>query len=292
MEFLKSYKEDLCKWLSTMDAEFIIDKCDDLLTAKQDKAIRNQKTDPGKISLLLETFIEMEESTCQDFLKILKDEQTHYPGLQQHFSKSTQASSSPKVYADCNSTVDTRKVTNVRGIKDLDMHVTVQAGSGNRSGMNVSQPPPHAEVVATKHSHIFASEISNCTIDGNLNMSVMQVPAPQASQCPVPPQQTEDVSSSQGPAMKMIIENKVKLIDWLRADSGFLLQHVHSKRIVTDREYQELKSLSVPEAAVTDLIDKIILKKEETCSQFLDTLKESEVNDTYPELKKWITTIF
>ncbi|XP_024244898.2 uncharacterized protein LOC112225308 isoform X2 [Oncorhynchus tshawytscha] len=188
MEFLKSYKEDLCKWLSTMDAEFIIDKCDDLLTAKQDKAIRNQKTDPGKISLLLETFIEMEESTCQDFLKILKDEQTHYPGLQQHFSKSTQASSSPKVYADCNSTVDTRKVTNVRGIKDLDMHVTVQAGSGNRSGMNVSQPPPHAEVVATKHSHIFASEISNCTIDGNLNMSVMQVPAPQASQCPGPSQ--------------------------------------------------------------------------------------------------------
>ena len=52
------------------------------------------------------------------------------------------------------------------------------------SGMNVSQPPPHAEVVATEHSHVFASEISNCTIDGNLNMSVMQVPAPQASQCP------------------------------------------------------------------------------------------------------------
>ncbi|XP_070979371.1 uncharacterized protein [Oncorhynchus clarkii lewisi] len=197
MEFLKSYKKDLCRWLSTMDAEFIIDKCEDILTAKQDKAIRNQKTDPGKISLLLETFIEMEESTCQDFLKILKKEQTHYPDLQQHFSKSTQASSSPTVYADCNSTVDTRKVTNVRGIKDLDMHVIVQAGSGNRSGMNVSQPPPHAEVVATEHSHIFASEISNCTIDGNLNMSVMQVPAPQASQCPVPPQQTEDVSSSQ-----------------------------------------------------------------------------------------------
>jgi predicted CopG family antitoxin len=92
--------------------------------------------------------------------------------------------------------------------------------------------------------------------------------------------------------MKMIIENKVKLIDWLRADSGFILQHVHSKRIVTDREYQELKSISVPEAAVTDLIDKMILKKEETCSQFLDTLKESEVKDTYPELKKWITTTF
>lgn len=92
--------------------------------------------------------------------------------------------------------------------------------------------------------------------------------------------------------MKMIIENKVKLIDWLRADSVFILQHVHSKRIVTDREYQELKSFSVPEAAVTNLIDKMILKKEETCSQFLDTLKESEVKNTYPELKKWITTIF
>ncbi|XP_055726334.1 uncharacterized protein LOC129816147 isoform X2 [Salvelinus fontinalis] len=191
MEFLKSHKEDLCKWLSTMDAEFIIDKCEDILTAKQDKAIRNQKTDEGKIRLLLETFIEMDDSTCQDFLKILKEEQTHYPGLQQHFSKSAQASSSPTVYADCSSTVDTRKVTNVRGIKDLDMHVTVQAGSGNPSGMNVSQPPPHAEMVAIKGSHIFASEITNCTIDGNLNMSVMQVPAPQAPapqapQCPGP----------------------------------------------------------------------------------------------------------
>ncbi|KAM9484942.1 uncharacterized protein ACWYII_005450 isoform 5-T7 [Salvelinus alpinus] len=134
MEFLKSHKEDLCKWLSTMDAEFIIDKCEDILTAKQEKAIRNQKTDEGKIRLLLETFIKMDDSTCQDFLKILKEEQTHYPGLQQHFSKSTQASSSPTVYADCSSTVDTRKVTNVRGIKDLDMHVTVQAGSGNPSG--------------------------------------------------------------------------------------------------------------------------------------------------------------
>ncbi|XP_064817462.1 uncharacterized protein LOC135534363 isoform X2 [Oncorhynchus masou masou] len=218
----------------------------------------------------------MEESTCQDFLKILKEEHTHYPGRQQHFSKSTQASSSPTVYADCNSTVDTRKVTNVHGIKDVNMNLTVQAGSGNRSGMNVSQPPPHADLVVTTDSHIIAPEISNCTIHGNLNMSVMQVPAPEAPQCPVLPQQTEDVSSSQGPAMKMIIENKVKLIDWLRADSGFLLQHVHSKRIVTDREYQQLKSLSVPEAAVTDLIDKIILKKEETCSQFLDTLKESQ----------------
>lgn len=293
MEFLKSHKEDLRKWLSAMDALYIIAKCEDILTAKQDKDIRNQETDDRKISRLLETFIEMEDSKCQDFLKILKEEQTHYPGLKQHFIKSTQASSSPTVHADCNSTVDTRKVTNVRGIKDLDMHVTVQAGSGNPSGMIGSQPPPCADMVATKHSHIFASAISNCTIDGNLNMSVMQAPAPQAPapQCPVPPKQTEDVSSSQGPAMKMIIENKVKLIDWLRADSVFILQHVHSKRIVTDREYQELKSLSVPEAAVTDLIDKMILKKEETCSQFLDTLKESEVNDTYPELKKWITTL-
>lgn len=186
MEFLKSHKEDLRKWLSAMDALYIIAKCEDILTAKQDKDIRNQETDDRKISRLLETFIEMEDSKCQDFLKILKEEQTHYPGLKQHFIKSTQASSSPTVHADCNSTVDTRKVTNVRGIKDLDMHVTVQAGSGNPSGMIGSQPPPCADMVATKHSHIFASAISNCTIDGNLNMSVMQAPAPQAPQCPGP----------------------------------------------------------------------------------------------------------
>ncbi|XP_041726228.1 uncharacterized protein LOC121556385 isoform X1 [Coregonus clupeaformis] len=185
MEFLMSYKKDLCKWLSMKDAKYIIDKCENILTAKQDKAIGKQKTDAGKISLLLETFIEMEDSKCEEFLKILKEEQTHYPGLQQHFNKRTQASSSPTVYAECNSTVDTRKVTNVRGIKDLDMHVNIQAGSGNPSGMNLSQTTPHAEMVATNHSHIFASEISNCTIDGNLNMSVLQTPAPQ---CPGPSQ--------------------------------------------------------------------------------------------------------
>lgn len=90
MEFLKSHKEDLRKWLSAMDALYIIAKCEDILTAKQDKDIRNQETDDRKISRLLETFIEMEDSKCQDFLKILKEEQTHYPGLKQHFIKSTQ----------------------------------------------------------------------------------------------------------------------------------------------------------------------------------------------------------
>ncbi|KAK6292518.1 hypothetical protein J4Q44_G00371020, partial [Coregonus suidteri] len=97
MEFLKSYKKDLCKWLSMKDAKYIIDKCENILTAKQDKAIGKQKTDAGKISLLLETLIEMEDSKCEEFLKILKEEQTHYPGLQQHFNKRTQASSSPTV---------------------------------------------------------------------------------------------------------------------------------------------------------------------------------------------------
>uniref|UniRef100_A0A3B5A371 CARD domain-containing protein n=1 Tax=Stegastes partitus TaxID=144197 RepID=A0A3B5A371_9TELE len=85
--------------------------------------------------------------------------------------------------------------------------------------------------------------------------------------------------------MKMITEHKVELIDSLRADL-FILQHVHAKRIITDRQYQKLKHISQPEETVTNLIDVVIGKDEETCDQFLQVLKDPEVLRTYPGLKE------
>ncbi|XP_024266397.1 protein mono-ADP-ribosyltransferase PARP15 isoform X1 [Oncorhynchus tshawytscha] len=89
----------------------------------------------------------------------------------------------------------------------------------------------------------------------------------------------------------IIITNKMKLIDWLRVDPMYILQHLHCKGIIKDREYQSLMSVPEPENKVIKLLDKIIGKKEITCCQFLDTLKEHDVNETYPVLQQWITTL-
>uniref|UniRef100_A0A4W5R6L2 Poly [ADP-ribose] polymerase n=1 Tax=Hucho hucho TaxID=62062 RepID=A0A4W5R6L2_9TELE len=187
MEFLKSNKTELGQLLST-DPEYIIENCEDILSVKQGKAVSNKATAAEKICLLLDEIMKKGEDSCVQFIEILKKEKEHYPGLQQHFSKNTQVSSSPTVYADCNSTVDTRKVTRNRIKKDLIMHKTIQAGGVNPSGMNLSQPPPHANMVAINNSHISAEVISDCEIDGNLNFNLTQAPPPapvrQASQCP------------------------------------------------------------------------------------------------------------
>ncbi|XP_055733800.1 protein mono-ADP-ribosyltransferase PARP15-like [Salvelinus fontinalis] len=187
MESLKSMKTELGQWLST-DPEYIIEKCEDILSVKQGKAVSNRATAAEKICLLLDEIQKNGEDACVEFYEILKKEKAHYPGLQQHFSNNTQVSSSPTVYADRNSTVDSRLVTGNRIKKDLIMHKTIQVGGLNPSGMNLSQPPPNANVVAINNSHISAEMITYNDIDGNLDLSWTQAPPPapvrQASQCP------------------------------------------------------------------------------------------------------------
>ncbi len=84
----------------------------------------------------------------------------------------------------------------------------------------------------------------------------------------------------------MIIERKVELIDCLRADHSFILQHVHAGSVITDREYQNMKCVSQPEETVTKLIDQVIGKGQESCSRFLEVLKEPDILKTYPQLKQ------
>uniref|UniRef100_A0A8D0D254 CARD domain-containing protein n=1 Tax=Sander lucioperca TaxID=283035 RepID=A0A8D0D254_SANLU len=94
-----------------------------------------------------------------------------------------------------------------------------------------------------------------------------------------------------GPAVEIIIKHKLELVECLRADHSFILQHVHTKRIVTDRQYERLKHISQPEERVTELIDQVIAGGQESCSLFLKVLKEPDILQTYPQLKliteKW-----
>lgn len=86
--------------------------------------------------------------------------------------------------------------------------------------------------------------------------------------------------------MKTITEHKLELIDCLRADHSLILQHVHAKHIVTDRQYQNLKHILQPEETVTNLIDKLIVNGQNSCSLFLEVLKEPDILETYPQLRE------
>lgn len=188
MEFLKSKKTELVQCLST-DPEYIIGKCEDIISSfKQGKDVSNQATAAEKIDLLLDEIMKKGEGSCEEFIEILKKEKEHYPGLQKHLKKNTQVSSSPTIYADRNSTVDSRIVSRNKIKKDLIMKKTIQAGGVNPSEGNLSQPPPHADLIAINNSHISNEVVTECDIDGNLDMSWTQAPPPapvrQASQCP------------------------------------------------------------------------------------------------------------
>lgn len=89
MEFLKSKQTELVQWLST-DPEYIIEKCEDILSVKQGKAVSSQATAAEKICLLLNEIMKNGEGACEKFNEILQKEKARYPGLQQHFSKNTQ----------------------------------------------------------------------------------------------------------------------------------------------------------------------------------------------------------
>lgn len=91
--------------------------------------------------------------------------------------------------------------------------------------------------------------------------------------------------------MRTIRQHKVELIDCLMADHSFILQHVHACDIVTDREYNKLKDSDTREKAVTELIDQVLAKGQNSCSRFIQVLKMPEILCTYPQLvemtKSW-----
>ncbi|XP_053483391.1 uncharacterized protein LOC128609075 isoform X1 [Ictalurus furcatus] len=90
--------------------------------------------------------------------------------------------------------------------------------------------------------------------------------------------------------MDIITSNKVKLIKWLRVDE-YILQHVQCRKLITMDEYTKLKNLSNPGTQITELLDLMLQKGQSVCMDFLKLLKEDDVNESSPELKKWITSV-
>ncbi|XP_050974291.1 uncharacterized protein si:dkey-10c21.1 isoform X1 [Labeo rohita] len=89
---------------------------------------------------------------------------------------------------------------------------------------------------------------------------------------------------------EIILGNKPKLIKWLSSGYELFLQHVQAKKLITS-EYSELIDMQSKNTGVIKLLDIILGKGEDVCRKFLDLLKEDDVNEFSPELRKWIKTV-
>ncbi len=89
-------------------------------------------------------------------------------------------------------------------------------------------------------------------------------------------------------AKDTVRRNKTVIQLTLSADRRLILNKVYEEKLITLREYNNLKSINKEdeEGHVTELVDKIMLKGEDTCRAFLNLLQTDEdVKVTYPELK-------
>ncbi|KAM4727900.1 caspase-3-like isoform 1-T2 [Anableps anableps] len=80
---------------------------------------------------------------------------------------------------------------------------------------------------------------------------------------------------------------KTQILGVLCGDHKFILNKVQEKKLITSREYNNLKSINKEdvEGHVVELVDKIINKGEKTCQNFLDLLQTDEIIETYPDLE-------
>ncbi|XP_030606980.1 caspase-8-like [Archocentrus centrarchus] len=72
-----------------------------------------------------------------------------------------------------------------------------------------------------------------------------------------------------------------------KTDYRLILNKVHEKKLITQREYNNLKYIehATVETYVVELVDKIMNKGEEQCKEFLDLLQtDDEIKQTFPEL--------
>ncbi|KAG8013927.1 Caspase-8 [Nibea albiflora] len=89
-------------------------------------------------------------------------------------------------------------------------------------------------------------------------------------------------------AKDTVRRNKTAIQSTLCADYKLILNKVSEKKLITQREYNNLKSINREdvEGHVTELVDKMINKGEGTCQGFLNLLQTDEdIRDTYPNLE-------
>lgn len=77
---------------------------------------------------------------------------------------------------------------------------------------------------------------------------------------------------------------KAKLIEILGADADFVLQHAHSRCLLSDHGYQHVKHCCTPSSKVTELLDHIIQRGSGSAQGLLDLLKEPDLQKTFPML--------
>ncbi|XP_066528717.1 ankyrin-3 [Hoplias malabaricus] len=83
---------------------------------------------------------------------------------------------------------------------------------------------------------------------------------------------------------RLLQKFKLKLIDALCGDTDFILQHCHSLSLLSQREYDHVKSTSVPSEKARDLLDYIMTKDDRSVQSFLRLLKEDEIQETFHKL--------
>ncbi|KAA0713234.1 Caspase-8 [Triplophysa tibetana] len=81
-----------------------------------------------------------------------------------------------------------------------------------------------------------------------------------------------------------IREHKVFLVETLCEEADVILQHAHQEKLITPREYRNLKDVVNREKMTIDLLDKLMSKGEETCCNFVQILGNADILETYPSL--------
>ncbi|XP_033838532.1 caspase-8-like [Periophthalmus magnuspinnatus] len=82
--------------------------------------------------------------------------------------------------------------------------------------------------------------------------------------------------------------NKTSIHRILSGDHKFVLNKVYENKLITEREYHNLKGIFKEnvEGHVVELVDTIMEKGEDTCERFLRLLEtDDEIKDTFPNLK-------
>uniref|UniRef100_A0A3P9DL97 Caspase-8 n=1 Tax=Maylandia zebra TaxID=106582 RepID=A0A3P9DL97_9CICH len=88
-------------------------------------------------------------------------------------------------------------------------------------------------------------------------------------------------------AHNAIRSNKTAIHEILSGDYRLILNKVYENKLITQREYNNLKSINSAnvETHVNDLVDKIMNKGEDKCKDFLNLLQtDGAIKETFPQL--------
>lgn len=84
--------------------------------------------------------------------------------------------------------------------------------------------------------------------------------------------------------IQLLRSQKARLIEVLRADPDFVLQHADSRCLLSSQGYQQIKSCRVPSDKVADLLDHVLQRGPEAARGLLELLKEQPMQETFPML--------